>query len=85
MPNTYPDRVTAHVILNLDCKETSGDVGAIVNIVPPQLPGGESVQITIEVATGKDVELCIENNNTTTAFGYAHSAGAVAATPSFSV
>ena len=85
VPNTYPDRVTAHVILNLDCKETSGDVGAIVNIVPPQLPGGESVQITIEVATGKDVELCIENNNTTTAFGYAHSAGAVAATPSFSV
>ncbi len=61
--NTYPDRVSNHVILDLNAKETGGDVGAVVNIVPPNLPGGGSIPITLEISASHDVELCIEKNS----------------------
>jgi hypothetical protein len=84
----YPDRVGAHCILRVAANEavaTAGaEIGAIVNIVPPELPGGEAVQVTLETSSSA-VELCIEINNTETAFGYAYGAMSTApASPSAS-
>ena len=81
----YPDRVFTHVILDLDCFHrpsgggtVNGDVGAIVNIVPPILTGGASVNIKLEIAADAEVDLCIENNNVTTAFGYTYASAVTA-------
>jgi hypothetical protein len=78
----YPDRVFTHIILDLDCRHgisyTGGNVGAIVNIVPPVLTGGASVNIKLEIAGGADVDLCIEDQNDTTAFGYTYASATAA-------